>query len=400
MKSRSTTGKTPGAASHRAQYASAGRNSVALAPPAYGIDFVDSAKTGEAMPGALNSALPTSGRTPGAGAGRVIQGYFVQSYLTSSNDWLLADDMTVAAEKGYPNHTLYAKAGKVTAANAKLAGVNSGVQLVETTTTARFWKGSNALNNTKLNKVEAKNRQNDTYGDHMKLYADCGQANAAVVGGEKRQAIYDKPGGAAATKVAGDPRVMKIAIIRAWMAEEKKTASDENRPILERIDLQAALAETELEPLVEDYAAAAGDVAKKAALALYKKKLDDIAVIYWKYYNAQSEQKRDDIDKALKINRYAAPDVGQGYTISSGGASAGKSTWNFHWGGVVMASDDNNDKVVLENYAVGKPDEENERWTFDVYGTEKKGQTFHERHADTKQHGKTPTTMSIEKIKP
>lgn len=61
-----------------------------------------------------------------------------------------------------------------------------------------------------------------------------------------------------------------------------------------------------------------------------------------------------------------------------------------------MTSDDGEDRVVLENYAVGNPNVENKLWTFDMYGMQK-GQTFHERHKETKQHGTTPTTMTIEK---
>ena len=61
-----------------------------------------------------------------------------------------------------------------------------------------------------------------------------------------------------------------------------------------------------------------------------------------------------------------------------------------------MTSDDNKDKVVLENYAVGDAAVENKLWTFDLYGS-KKDQSFHERHSATLKHGKTPTTMTIEK---
>ena len=73
-----------------------------------------------------------------------------------------------------------------------------------------------------------------------------------------------------------------------------------------------------------------------------------------------------------------------------------KSTWNFHWSGVVMQSDDGRDNVVIENYSVSDWDKENKNWTFETYGLLKLSQTFHSQHKDTDQHGQAPTTMVIE----
>jgi hypothetical protein len=62
-----------------------------------------------------------------------------------------------------------------------------------------------------------------------------------------------------------------------------------------------------------------------------------------------------------------------------------------------MTSDDTRDKVVLENYSTSDWDEENTRWTFEMYGTKTADQTFHEAHKATGQHGEKPTTMTFEK---
>ncbi|MFP2934220.1 hypothetical protein ACLESO_55690 [Pyxidicoccus sp. 3LG] len=71
-------------------------------------------------------------------------------------------------------------------------------------------------------------------------------------------------------------------------------------------------------------------------------------------------------------------------------------TWNFHWGGVVMVSGD--DRVTLENYAVGNANVKNSDWEFQMYGpASKAGQTFHEQHQATGQHGDSPTTMRVGK---
>ncbi len=328
----------------------------------------------------------------------VLQGYFDKDYL--GRTWRQSDDLTLAVRYTYPdsNHQLYAEAGKVQKANAELSAVNSGIELVEKSTLGTFSEGGTAPKRSKkLKKVEAKNKKNKTSGDNMKLYADCGRSNSVVVGGSDRQASYDAPG-AANSKASGEPDAMKLAIMKKWLENEKANASNAaDRTTIDLHITEGKAKELQLDPIIKEYHAAKTDAERKVVGGKYFAKLSEVAEKYWLYYNGLTDNEKDTIDSTLKINRYANPDVGQGYTISSGGASAGKATWNFHWGGVVMESTDGKDKVVLENYATGNPNEENKLWTFDMYGTHKKGQTFHERHEDTLQHGLTPTTMTIEK---
>jgi len=352
----------------------------------------------------MDRPVATMRRPHASRASDIIQGYFVQDFqAVRDGKWRQADDLTVATREGYPNHQLYAKAGKVAAANQKLKAANSGIELVETATKRDFygidWWLKTPLEVSSLVKVEAKNKGNNTQGDGMLLYADCGRSNAVVVGDSNRQAVYDKPGGAAASKVPGSPASMKIAIAKAFMEHQSKAEPDVFEWLKITLALDAAKQkELELQPILLEWSNATTETEKKTATTKYFAKLDDVAAKYWAYYNTLPETTRDQVDKNLKINRYAKPDVGQGYTISSGGPSAGKATWNFHWGGVVMTTDDGKDTAVLENYATGNPDEQNKLWTFELYGTEKKGQTFHEQHQGTLQHGKTPTTMAIEKV--
>jgi len=342
------------------------------------------ARASQASPIAARRAPATASRTPDA----IVQGYFEQAY-TGAGNWLQTDDLSVVAKKTYPNHELYAKAGKAAAANLALQAVNSGIELIETGTSKTFREGSEDApkRQATLKKIEAKNKQNNTQGNDMLLWADCGKSNAVVVGGSSRQASYELDG---AKTAPGGPTAMKMAIMKAWL---KADTSDDFDILMASVFGESV--EDKLPKLLAEWRKAQPDK-KEAIAARYSAKLDEAAEEYWKYYNELESSERDKIDKALKINRYASPDVGQGFTISSGGASAGKATWNFHWGGVVMTSDDNSDKVVLENYAVGDPSVENKLWTFDIYGS-KKDQTFHERHQATKQHGMTPTTMTIEK---
>jgi hypothetical protein len=105
-------------------------------------------------------------------------------------------------------------------------------------------------------------------------------------------------------------------------------------------------------------------------------------------------------DDKVGINRHANPGVGEAYTISSGGPpKSNRSTWNFHWGGVIFKSTTGSDNITMENYAGNAPD----KYYFQMYGVPTKdnaraGQTFHEQHRDQHaQHGTTPTTLSTEK---
>ncbi|EAY29650.1 hypothetical protein M23134_00534 [Microscilla marina ATCC 23134] len=120
------------------------------------------------------------------------------------------------------------------------------------------------------------------------------------------------------------------------------------------------------------------------------------AMLY--FYNKQPKAKRETIDKQLQINKYANPEIGQGYTMASGGEKdSNRRYWIYHWAGVVMKSDDGADNVTLENYSVSRRNEQNKKWSFSMYGTQKEGQTFHEQHKESQQHGKTPTTLTIQK---
>ena len=129
-----------------------------------------------------------------------------------------------------------------------------------------------------------------------------------------------------------------------------------------------------------------------------KLKTDLIAEIMGPYL-ALSAANREAFDKKSGTNRHANPGVGHAYTISSGGADKpGTSTWNFHWAGVIFKSTSGSDNITMENYA-GSGDDE---WELQMYGVPtvadaRNGQTFHEQHYATNQHGEQPTTMSTEK---
>ncbi len=322
---------------------------------------------------------------------KVIQGYF--SATGSKGTYRVSDDKTVAVREGYPNHLLYAKPGKVATANSELQAVGSGIELEQT--------GGKEItvDSVTLKQVLPKNKQNATSGDNMDLWADCGESSGVVVGGTNRTALHkDAMTGKMSKTSATSPALMKAEIMQKllskWLTMSSTTETDK-KEIQASLD-KATLKKQEMNKALSDYHGTSDTTAKEAFLEVYWDKATEYGEIMMSCYNTRSEDKRDEIDKYLKINRYANPEVGQGYTMSSGGEDySGVSTWNFHWGGVVMKSDDKTDNVTLENYAVGDPEVENKKWDFAMYGTSKKGQTFHEQHHDTKQHGKTPTTMVI-----
>lgn len=328
---------------------------------------------------------------------RALQRYAEKKYTRTT--WRQADDMSMATRTGYPNHELWAKPGKVAKSNTALRAVKSDIELVETAKEDTFWTDDKSVT-VKLRKVEAKNKVNGTQGDAMLLYADCGRSASVVVGSLKRQAVFTE-GGARAV-AAGSPDEMKAGIMKKWLPGERaRKLKEKNKADADLIQdslTKGGQREAELGPIATRWHTAATDVLKKAVAAEYSAKLAEMGEAYLAYFNSRSGSERRRIAKELGINRYARPTVGQGYTTSSGGAAVpgAASTWNFHWSGVIMQSDDANDNVVIENYSVSNWDTQNNNWTFETYGMRRDSQTFHSQHKATRQHGQAPTTMVIE----
>jgi hypothetical protein len=104
-------------------------------------------------------------------------------------------------------------------------------------------------------------------------------------------------------------------------------------------------------------------------------------------------------DKTAKdygVNQFAPiPAVGEGYTISgSGRQSVDAKQWNHHWAAEVLHAANGPDHMTLENFSVGNYEAENDKWSFQMYGTDP-GQTFHEQYASTGELGAAPITMTV-----
>ena len=341
----------------------------------------------------------------------VIQGYFVKSYsknTTTPGTWRQADDLSMVARESAPQHELYAEKGKAEESNKKLEAVGSGIELVETSEQATFIEGrvKKPKRQATLTKVEPRNKLNNTEGDTMKLWADCGKSNSVVVGGSDRCALYPDTEGGTKQVSGGHATELKSNMFLEILKDRMENAEDEGekKKIQEVID-EANSKDQGIQEAYEKYTSETDDEMRKVLYSEWEQKMDEKAEILRKYYSKIPWEEREAIDKQFKINRYANPGVGQGYTMSSGGAShnlfrePGQPqiySWNFHWGGVVMESNDKKDKVVLENYATGDPAEKNTKWDLMMYGTQQESETFHKQHKDSKAHRMSPTTLTIE----
>jgi hypothetical protein len=270
----------------------------------------------------------------------------------------VSDDgtMVVKQDSQYGSHKLWATRPRIKSSNDQLKSGGSVIRLKET---GEAMTG----NPPELNKpgmigrcmdlvsVEPENIATSTSGTTMEIWADCGRCARDVMGiGGGSGKNYTK---VTATYTEGGKIVKTDASSPKAMADEI---------MAETLGKDAWFGEAE-----------AG----------------------WKKYRAMTASERDAFDREHGINKYVSPGVGEGYTMATGGAPyPGKRTWNFHWAGVVMSN--GSDHVTLENYAVGFADAVNTDWDFQLYGpASKAGQTFHEQHKASEQHGDAPTTMGV-----
>ena len=340
---------------------------------------------------AVNGEVAHSGvLTSGGSAGPV------QAYMESEIDGKpgkVSKDLSLAAPMEGDKHTVYAEAGKVDESNAKLKAVGAQIRLQETSETATV---KNDKTSKTLKRVLPTNLVNGESGEDMTMYADCGRASSMVMGGFDRNAVYNKLDG---TKTQangkGDPAKMKYEIFTHVFETLKTDAKYKDDKRLQRYVNQFYKYRQQAWDMFDEIEAEA-DPKKKARLV---KKQNTAWSRMMDQYHLLPKNTREEFDATIGINRFANPEIGQAYTTSSGGnpfPGRRDSTWNFHWGGVVMKSSDGKDNLTLENYAVGDWDAENNDWSFNMYGpAEERGQTFHDVMYDSKALGMKPTTMAV-----
>lgn len=283
------------------------------------------------------------GQTPRGASNAPIQRYAVQR--SGRSTLRVSEDGRMAVREGYPNHDLWADSSLIADAAAKLKANGSAITLEAGSGRQAVDKpdGSGMMG---LTEVVPTNSRTQTSGDSMQHYADCGRSTRDVMGGDgekwgKVQATYNKDDG------------------RGGAARQETAAG--HRP---------------------------GEFKREVFYDLIGSEAQ---------YEALSADERRAFDEKAGINDFANPEVGEGFTMSSGGkpiAGYEDNTWNFHFAGLAMKS--GGDFVTLENFSVSKPDVSNTDWTFDMYGpAHKEGQTFHDQHTATNQHGESPTTLAV-----
>jgi len=282
----------------------------------------------------------------------------------------VSDDGNMAVEQGSAAHLLWAASSQIDSANTVLKAVGSGVELEKQASTLKGVAPEGGEART-LNGVHAKNLVNQSAGAGLTIGPDCGNVARNILGA-KGAGDLDKVSAQYRT-VTSDPQGQPLMEGRETAASQPEGMKAE---ILETI-LAGSSTDAALAAKLESSSKALG--AAKGAAAVYQ-------------YENMPEALRDKLDEQAGLNKYVKPALGEGYAINRGiTAVAGKGTWNFHWGGVILSSGD--DRVTLENFG-NKADTE---WGFNMYGTVKAGQTFHEQALASGEHGTKPVTMKVYK---
>jgi hypothetical protein len=279
-------------------------------------------------------------------------------------DLRVSEDGRMAVGQDTAMHSFWADPALISQSNSTLTSRKSVIRLHELADKLTGATSGGGGTRT-LSKVSAENVSTATSGETMNLWADCGRSGRDVMGagegtgGGSMQAVFKEKPWYASIPILGP---LLGGIFGSTI--EKRTAASDPEEMKKEI---------------------------------FNKKLGGTGDEGLKKYQALPVVQKERFDKETGINRFAAPKVGEGYTMSSGGADyPGATTWNFHWAGVVMLS--GADRVSLENYAVGDPSVKNSDWEFQMYGPgSRAGQTFYEQHKATKQHGDAPTAMNVDK---
>jgi hypothetical protein len=329
--------------------------------------------------------------------------------------WRVSESGKTALKQGDGNQTLYATTDLVDEANTALAGAGENGSFLTLVASGKTMEvkgqelhhvapemkptGTDPKNQLLVdsNKPGGKDSEGNT-GDTMALWADCGRSSRTVMGtdgrGKAPHAEFSVGSEEWTTGQSYSPDAYSDAIYLKTMPEFLKL--DAGHPHMKKDVHYTGDLEYLWDPIVPTTAHQAREQ-------------------YWEL----GEDGRRMFDKFASINTAANPEIGGAYTMNTEYKMPGsdvvreddgtaKMRWNFHWGGVVMKDGANN--VTLENYAVmfaktgdKKKDEENAKraydwtnrgWNYQMYGTVKEGQTFHEQHLETGTHGTRASTFA------
>lgn len=374
-----------------------------------------------AVPGTVSEAVPAGRAAPlqPTHPATVIQRYTEEKLPeegVAGNTWRVSEDEQAMLEisQAEGGQTLLASDTLVDAANLKLKAAGQhgsfirlqagkqalslgGRGLKQVKPTFVDASGAETFNRDMVsaNKPGGADATGDTQ-DWFKLYADCGRSSRVVMGslGLAPKALYAAGKKGKETKRAFNPEAWTDQV---YLSAMKSFVNDPaNRVHLKTVHLKERF-------LSYFYAGSSKFVPRAPANGQEAK---DFA-------GALDEAGQRAFAEYAQINVAVNPEIGEGYTMATGkdlpGFTSSGDTWNFHWAGVVMKA--GTDNITLENYAImfaptgdKKVDKDNQRraydytntnWVFQMYGTVKTGQSFHEEHLRSGTHGSRGTTLRV-----
>ena len=352
-------------------------------------------------------------------AGGVIQRYTEETppeAALSGNLWRVSEDGQAMLEisQAEGGQRLMATDSLVDAANDKLKSVGQNGSFIRLEASANpFSLGGRSLKQVLPTFVDASGAETfstdmatankpggaDATGDTQdwfKMYADCGRSSRVVMGslGLAPKALYSAGKQGKQTARGFDPAewtdLVYLASMKTFVQDPANRVHLKTEHLKERFLSCFYTGSSKFVPREP----ASGQEAKDFAGAL-------------------DEAGQRAFAEYAQINVAVNPEIGEGYTMATGydlpGYVGGADIWNFHWAGVVMKA--GSDNITLENYAImfaptGDPvvdqangerayDFTNTNWVFQMYGTLKTGQSFHEEHLRSGTHGTRGTTLRV-----
>ncbi len=318
---------------------------------------------------------------PGSGTGpQAIDGVY---------PWRISDDgkLAVFQPSHFGGHECYALSSLISGSAATLKSQGSGLKLSgDSSDTIQTTVNSTSQT---LQRVVPENLAQSWGGSGSGMYwpSDCGKsAHTVMTGSEKgkTKAVYDKA------------RIQKTT----W----KRTITGFRSRLVKETDPQTYGETFSYYSPVHRRTVRLG-TPQRMLTAIFRDISNDSFDNAWEGYMNLSDTLRDEFDQVVGLNKYAAPEVGEGFVIVSNQdeyASGTSVAWNYHWGAVVFKS--GVDRVTFENFA-DPTQATSTDWSFQMYGRD--GQSFHEeqkqrtqrhRGRNVPEYGTVPTTLRVRPV--
>jgi hypothetical protein len=341
----------------------------------------------------------------------VVQRTVVQSHshvAVNGKHYRVSDDRSVAW--GADAKHFYALPAKAMTASAMLQESGSVIRLYEKAgDTLSLGAGGTGPDLVRVEIIEIDPKSTGEYdeGEFIDMPNDCRETCELVTGDANLFAeTAPNPGGVG--YLYPDPGYMKGRVVYDWLVRDelprlrtereslegtgglfgsvnrKKTALDRRVASItsslaeatSRHDQMAAVID-ELKPLaVRKKVGEKLDESQTARLLDLSHSLNDLAEKYTRgisvHYLELDPRSRAAVDESLGIGSFAAPGVGEAFVTPFGPGEAAP----YHYGAVIMVSDDGNDRLTFENYINPGAPAQNTNWNLDMYG---KGDTWDER---------------------